>query len=54
MIVFFIFKIFFLFLMIFFTAVNAVRIYARNNIPPGNFLFWTVGVVGFITFQWLV
>jgi len=47
-------KIAFLFLGIWMTIVNAHLVGLKNSIPAPNFIYQAVGVVGFITLQWLI
>ena len=47
-------KIIFLFLAVFFTVVNASRLYGKQNTPPINFIAQAIGITGFIVIQWLL
>lgn len=41
-------EIIFLAIGIFFTLVNVAKIIKCNSIPAANFIYWTIGIVGFI------
>ncbi len=48
------FKILFLSLAVFFTIVNTGRAMCKTDVPSGNIVWHTVGIVGFVTLQWLI
>jgi len=43
-----------MFLSVWMTIVNTHRVGMKNNIPSLNFLLQAVGIVGFVTMQWLI
>lgn len=45
-------KIMFLFLAVFFGAINIGKTIYGQNLPGGNLIFMTVGIVGFIVIQY--
>ena len=47
-------KIVFLFIAVFMTTINTVRIYGKADIPAVNFTMQAIGITGFITLQWLI
>lgn len=44
-------KIAFLFLAVWFTLVNAGRVYYKNSMPAMNTFWQSVGIVGFVVLQ---
>jgi heme/copper-type cytochrome/quinol oxidase subunit 1 len=44
-------KIIFLFIAVLFTINNLTRIKYRQELNKGNFIFWAIGIVGFIVIQ---
>lgn len=43
----------FLFLAVWFTIVNVIRVIGRNNVPAVNILIQAIGITGFVYLQWL-
>jgi hypothetical protein len=44
-------KILFLFLAVWMTIVNVIKVNYRDNIQGGNFLLMAIGIVGFVVLQ---
>lgn len=44
-------KIMFLFFAVLYTIANLTKIKYKNDIPSGNILFQTIGIIGFIVIQ---
>lgn len=49
--IYYILKLLFLSVAIFFTLVNTAKVFAKNSIPSVNFVYQTIGIVGFIALQ---
>ena len=49
--VYYILKLLFLSVAIFFTLVNTAKVLGKNAIPAINFVYQTIGIVGFIALQ---
>ena len=48
------FKVMFLCAAVFFTMVNVCKVYLNEPVRFPNLFWQTVGIVGFITLQWLI
>lgn len=46
-------KVFCLFLAVWFTLVNTIRVIGRSNIPAINIILHAIGITGFVYLQWL-
>lgn len=49
-----IFKALFLFIGIWFTLINGVRLYGENDISASNLFVQAFGVSGFVFLQWVI
>lgn len=49
-----VFKVLFLFAAVFFTVINTGKIYLNEPVRFPNLFWQTVGIVGFITLEWLI
>jgi hypothetical protein len=47
-------KVLLLFVGVWFTIVNIIRVALNNNIPGINIMIQAIGITGFIYFQWLI